>query len=282
MSKLLILPDIHGRDFWRKPCLEGDIDSYEKVIFLGDYVDPYPFERIRNKAALDNFRDIIAFADEHPDRVVTLLGNHDLPYFSTAYRSMLSHHSRMATGPIYDSISEVFASRADRFPLATVADGILFTHAGVNRGWLSDCEPSCLDEQGHCRFIDADRLAEHLNTYTANEAGMRKLLCVSYRRGGSHECGSCVWADVHEMQAFHDSLADKNDSDLFSNLRQVFGHTQQASMDAEGNIVYGIAWEIGALYKMLDTRHAYILDSDTFTVSMLDNGYGDIIPNPYE
>lgn len=41
-NKLLILPDIHGRVFWKEPC--QNIEDYDKVIFLGDYLDPYGFE----------------------------------------------------------------------------------------------------------------------------------------------------------------------------------------------------------------------------------------------
>ena len=44
MNKVLILPDIHGRQFWKKPC--ENIDNYDKVVFLGDYLDPYNFEFI--------------------------------------------------------------------------------------------------------------------------------------------------------------------------------------------------------------------------------------------
>jgi lipoate-protein ligase A len=44
MSELLVLPDIHGRVFWKRPC--EDIDSFKRVVFLGDYTDPYSFEEI--------------------------------------------------------------------------------------------------------------------------------------------------------------------------------------------------------------------------------------------
>ena len=44
--KILIIPDIHGRSFWIEPC--SHIDEFDKVIFLGDYHDPYPFEVSQN------------------------------------------------------------------------------------------------------------------------------------------------------------------------------------------------------------------------------------------
>lgn len=42
--KILIIPDVHGRDFWTDPC--KDISEYDRVIFLGDYTDPYDDEGI--------------------------------------------------------------------------------------------------------------------------------------------------------------------------------------------------------------------------------------------
>ena len=42
-KKILIIPDVHGRTFWRAALETG---NYEKVIFLGDYVDPYVYEGI--------------------------------------------------------------------------------------------------------------------------------------------------------------------------------------------------------------------------------------------
>ena len=41
--KVLVLPDIHGRKFWRK-TLADNIGQVDKVIFLGDYLDPYQKE----------------------------------------------------------------------------------------------------------------------------------------------------------------------------------------------------------------------------------------------
>ena len=39
MSKILLIPDIHGRDFWKKAK-----DFEGEIVFLGDYLDPYRFE----------------------------------------------------------------------------------------------------------------------------------------------------------------------------------------------------------------------------------------------
>lgn len=77
---MIIIPDIHGRSFW-KHAVEGH--ETEKIIFLGDYVDPYADEGIDYWAGILSLRDVILFKKEHPENVVLLLGNHDLSYIST-------------------------------------------------------------------------------------------------------------------------------------------------------------------------------------------------------
>ena len=61
MSKILLIPDIHGRDFWKKAK-----DFEGEIVFLGDYLDPYRFEfdkkeiRFRTGLAIDS---LILFTD---------------------------------------------------------------------------------------------------------------------------------------------------------------------------------------------------------------------------
>ena len=80
---ILVIPDIHGRTFWLDKT--NNISDYDKVIFLGDYLDPYPDENITVKNAIENFKEIIQFKKNNMDKVVLLLGNHDLPYYSQKY-----------------------------------------------------------------------------------------------------------------------------------------------------------------------------------------------------
>ena len=76
MCKILILGDIHGRDFWVEPC--SHIDEFDKVIFLGDYHDPYG-DWIDSEPNLNdsikNLRELSSFVSDN-DMVTCLLGNH--------------------------------------------------------------------------------------------------------------------------------------------------------------------------------------------------------------
>lgn len=66
--KILVLPDIHGRRFWKAPCELAE--RYEKIVFLGDYLDPYAFEGIEVSDAFSNFKEIVAFKKRHSDNLV--------------------------------------------------------------------------------------------------------------------------------------------------------------------------------------------------------------------
>ena len=58
--KVLIIPDVHGRTFWKEPC--EHIDEFDKTIFLGDYVDHYPQEGDLDD--LQALKDVIEFAKD--------------------------------------------------------------------------------------------------------------------------------------------------------------------------------------------------------------------------
>ena len=68
MNKILIIPDVHGRIFWKK-AIEL-IDIVDKVVFLGDYLDPYSHENISKKQAIDNFNEILSFKREYDNKVI--------------------------------------------------------------------------------------------------------------------------------------------------------------------------------------------------------------------
>ena len=84
MKKILIIPDVHGRDFWREPVKQELNNSETSIIFLGDYNDCYPHEWEPNfdckQHSVDNFKEIIELKRQKPDRITLLLGKHDCGY----------------------------------------------------------------------------------------------------------------------------------------------------------------------------------------------------------
>ena len=70
----LIIPDIHGRDFWKDAIDKVDI-SKDTVVFLGDYLDPYdqefdgmPYDMLIEDT-INNFKEILDFKKKHKKKV---------------------------------------------------------------------------------------------------------------------------------------------------------------------------------------------------------------------
>lgn len=81
----LIIPDVHGRTFWRSA-----IQKYPDLptIFLGDYLDPYThYDGILPSEAFWEFQKILQYKKDNPERVTLLLGNHDVHYFGACLNS---------------------------------------------------------------------------------------------------------------------------------------------------------------------------------------------------
>lgn len=126
MSNWIIIPDVHGRKFWRA-AVQGHEE--DKIIFLGDYVDPYDWEGISASEAFKELQDIIVFKKEHPDNVILLLGNHDMGYLDRAICCCRMDHSREK------QIGNLFRENLNLFDVVHIEESecgrVLFSHAGI-------------------------------------------------------------------------------------------------------------------------------------------------------
>ena len=71
--KINVIPDIHCKNIWKKFIQE----TSDLIVFLGDYVDSFTHS---NTEMINNLNDIIQFKLDNTDKVITLLGNHDIAY----------------------------------------------------------------------------------------------------------------------------------------------------------------------------------------------------------
>lgn len=210
--KLLIVPDVHGRTFWKE--VENTEDT--PIVFLGDYLDPYTsIEGITNKNAIDNFSEIVQFARENRDRVTLLYGNHDSYAFHSERMCSCRHDWKNIK-----KITKMFDDNSDLFQMAyeTTVGGrrFLLTHAGVNPYWVQKHRGTLGDDFGYT--------ADELNNIP--KSGILDMLCdVSYYRGGPDVAGSFVWTDIHEHVADIGNIGPQLSRKIPENLVQVFGHT---------------------------------------------------------
>ena len=221
MAKVLIVPDVHGRKFWHK-AMEM-IDEVDQVVFLGDYLDPYPREGITFEDALMEFEEILAFKEDYPDKVVLLVGNHDMHYIKTEFMNCSRLNVRQR-----QEIHDLFMSNIDKFQLIYEIDKYLFSHAGVYLEWTKKYEITLWDLFDFKKFL---------------EKRWSTLEDVSYTRGGWDKVGSCVWADIRESVENELPIMFK---------KQIVGHTQ---MQEKPYITTKIA--------CLDVRQCFMLDTET-------------------
>lgn len=228
-KKIYVIPDVHGRKFWR-PVLDHLNDNCE-IVFLGDYLDPYPHEKISPEFALEQFNEIIEIARNNKN-VHLLLGNHDLEYMISreiCYCRCDDYN--------YNEIKGLFIDNSDLFNIAwdTIIDDskkFLFSHAGIHRDWI---ESNKKIFEGH-NIYSARALNELFRDGNLNVA----LGDISRYRGGYMFAGSVVWADFREY------LSNKQPE----NLIQIIGHTQLEEYPMVCDNVY-----------CLDVRKMFVIDA---------------------
>ena len=75
-KETLIIPDLHGRAFFRDTLSEAVRDNVE-VVCLGDYIDPYVEDGITNDEAFSILEELLEVKKARPHMVHLLIGNHD-------------------------------------------------------------------------------------------------------------------------------------------------------------------------------------------------------------
>lgn len=207
ISDVLVIPDVHGRHFWKHA-----VNSFPDLptVFLGDYHDPYPQEGITEEGSLQNFIEILDYARSHRN-VTLLVGNHDLHYFCR-----FGDYCRFDFGQA-SQFRKLFLDNFDLFRLMTWMrfgdKKVLFSHAPILKEWLQEIglHPTSIQQ------LDSE-MQGILNLVKSDPGKALRLLgYVSRYRGGAHPFGSPVWADIRELFKRHiTELADYS----------IFGHTQ--------------------------------------------------------
>ena len=201
---MIIIPDVHGRVFWKEIVK----NSKDKIIFLGDYVDPYPGENISLTGALDNLSEIIDYKKSNPSKVILLLGNHDFMYMDFEHNKYSCRHD-FENEP---KITKLLMNNRDLFQMnysIEVKNKLyIFSHAGILKPWIEKYKKLFGEFPG-----SLDKINELYRNW--DPEFISSLLEISYYRGGWSDFGSMIWSDVRE----HSVSCEEN-------IYQIFGHTQ--------------------------------------------------------
>ena len=252
MTNILVIPDIHGRTFWKEPIAHKD--EFDHIVFLGDYFDPYPSELITQQEAIENFKELVnSFTEEELEyKVEFLLGNHDSHYLYN-----IPEASRIAKNPtINKEITSLLTNLRDKNQLKintwiTIKNTTyLFTHAGINKDW-ADRHPELCDvnysgmlyQKFNNSPIAIDLIPNvYINWESIGEIG-------TYR-GGWNNTGGPLWCDIREFIT----------QSKFSPYYQIFGHTQLNNYITK-DILKKENPEIDCDdFACLDCRKAFIID----------------------
>ena len=219
--KLLIIPDVHGRKFWEKP-VEEYLPKVDKVIFLGDYVDPYPREGISGEESIEVLKKILELKKNNLEKVILLKGNHDYQYINDkAGRSDRYDYNNSGI------LKKLFGDNLDLFQFLYKDGKYLFSHAGVMKEWTE-------------KYLNCSDINELLQ----DESKISNLWVVPIIRGGEEWFGSCIWNDVRNFEnEFHGTF-------------QIFGHTQLIQA------YFGPNSGIEENFACLDCRKCFILDTE--------------------
>ena len=224
--KILNVGDLHGRKVLDQVKLK--INDYDLSIFLGDYVDPYPMENnnYSGKDLLKYLEDIIQIKKDNMDKVILLLGNHDVHYFyNNDYCSRYNHSLRL-------ELNKIYLNNLQLFQVAHQIDNNIWTHAGVTKKWLKKYNHIFKEYKLE---KDYSNLSNILNELLYSEHRDILWECSPYRGTSWDDVGGPMWADIQESCL-----------SVLPGINQYVGHTSLTKVhcekrnngDGEGTITY--------------------------------------------
>ena len=231
VKKIAVVPDVHGKSFWK--AAKEKIDSVDEVVFLGDYLDSYTFKGLLNRGIeLNNFLEILKFKKEYPDKVILLLGNHDIGYLLRLGCSRQTH------GEMFEIYQNHFEENISLFQMTEYIqlnnEKIFFSHAGILRKWAELVKQKLELGDNSLQITILGGLFNNLILkYNEPEYGafLRHILwLVGPARGGLEgSCGSIVWADSTEWEGEENFFG--------TDITQVIGHNR---LSAEKILAEGV------------------------------------------
>lgn len=231
-QEIIICGDIHGRTHWKNGLDYFNTHPDCKMIFLGDYLDPYTrYDGVTHEDAYNNFIEILEFAKSNPLRVILLEGNHDQVLRDERRESCRHDYYNMYRN------RKLFQDNIDLFKFAHKEDNYLFTHAGVCEEWL---------KQNNLEKITEHNIVDYLNS------NPKTLWQIGASRGG-RGYASPLWACWEGDWPYCNNPF---------NLIQCFGHTNEGKNEKPFSI------KEKRIY-MFDVHNCFLLDTKTGEINLL-------------
>lgn len=251
VKKILVVPDIHGETFWKEP-VQKYIDQVDRIVFLGDYLDPYIDDGsvYDQEEVYHNMMEIVDLKRKNKDKVILLIGNHDFHYFSK--RTLRLAQASRCDLQNWHRNNQIYNENEDLFKIAHVeeAKGItyLFSHAGLTTYWINKMN-SLLWKLNDRDINVADKHVISMINQLLPDFERQYMLSVvgRYRSFLGEKTGSVLWADIEEH-------AIPNAPKVYglNKVFQVFGHTRLDRYQDDMIIFDNIA--------MIDSQQCFMID----------------------
>ena len=237
-DNVLVIPDLHCRNFWRE-VISNNIGNVSKIIFLGDYLDPYPDEIRENsdlmeckssndsQSMLKMLDDIISLKKNEPDKYILLTGNHTDSYiwskFAAGTRTDYNN---------WEKYHKFFLENLDFFNFVWIKNNVIFSHAGITKEWSQNFLEDYMkyDESALQGISYVKETAEVLKDTPLKDFNIHYINAISeisYYRGGYSPWGSCEWCDLNEhIDRIETLKQNKIIPRGEEGIYQIFGHTQ--------------------------------------------------------
>jgi Calcineurin-like phosphoesterase len=234
--KTLSIGDLHGRDIW-KSIVNNNIDKVDKIVFIGDYCDSFSHT---DEHVLNNLKDIITLKLSHMDKVVLLLGNHDVPYLFYEPEYSCSGFRRF----MFITLNTLFLSNQNLFQIVYQYKNVLWSHAGISNRWWKAVKDN----------LGIGKDYKLLNDCFFGSAKFRKDIMNVGRYKGGYGDGGPLWCDKEEIMG-------QPRFDPY--IHQIVGHTKQNEIITY-NRVMGKTYELPAFtfIDVMDSKkpEGYFLD----------------------
>lgn len=164
-NRILVVPDIHGEDFWvnQRP------ETFDKIVFLGDFWDSF-HKTIGEQTKM--FHKVMKWKEMYPDKVHILIGNHDYQYLMNRHM----YAGWQANNAL--AIHDLMIKHKDKFQNAVIIDSILFTHAGLSNTFFdrisTHFDESQMNEDWYLNEFGVESEQLHAHLYSDYGDDMRE------------------------------------------------------------------------------------------------------------
>lgn len=188
--KVLFVGDVHNHTYMFNDVQRLDKEhNFDKIIFLGDYVDDW---NTTNKESLETLDKVIELKTNNPEKYIFCIGNHELSYLGYPCSGHQKEMDNLVRLKLIENL-DCFVS----YTTIQLGDDLFYcSHAGfVNDYLINELQPNNTKWEDNIKSLKYNILSRlHLMTPC------------SYFRGGRYPYSSFLWADRRELMYCPDNL----------------------------------------------------------------------------